>query len=609
MLLSNLSRRSSKLETLYCSTDDVSWTTKTDHARSKIKSETNHNLRLLNHDDRSGTMRYNSWFWRFAVGCFVVNYRFLHLYFDSELEQLSKIAPTAAAASAPIVVSPPPPPTFAPTAPIPTTINGSDRTNDPTILASAAATTSTLTSAPSITPFHFVASSAEQQEAINAYLLKVERSSAAPRQHCIRRHKNISVDPALTCLNHRTPTTTQDLLATTTEQQLLHYPADADAHFHEIHRRMAPWAQHAHHRFHEAAGYAGPWIENRWISHFEPKAFYNSNATDDSDHDNSDNNNSSSTRISCLSDHFGPYIPIFLPWVDHWVQHRRFRYPDGFLDTLLAVLRPNVPYITVSQNDEGLMGRRREFDHAALLPNLLVLSAGGYGHVPIPLFKQDEAVVSNGKPVGSRSIGISYVGSLTNAPKDMRLRLHEHLLLSLPSSSSTNTPTSSSSNTASSSSNSNSYNFTYEYYYGLDWRNVSADSRFSLAPRGYGRTSYHLMETLQMGLIPVHVYTDVPWVPYSDLFLREIGFVARMDGVYEDDIDGVLSRLKAMTVAEIELRERRIASLRKSHFSASGALSQIELFLRMGSSSSSSSGTSSVSDLRCQALPGSTRGA
>ena len=38
-----------------------------------------------------------------------------------------------------------------------------------------------------------------------------------------------------------------------------------------------------------------------------------------------------------------------------------------------------------------------------------------------------------------------------------------------------------------------------------EWRAVMAASRASLAPRGFGRTSYHLMETLQMGLLPVYV--------------------------------------------------------------------------------------------------------
>ena len=66
------------------------------------------------------------------------------------------------------------------------------------------------------------------------------------------------------------------------------------------------------------------------------------------------------------------------------------------------------------------------------------------------------------------------------------------------------------------------------YYKGKHWQRIMRDSKFQLCPRGFGRTSYHVMESFQMGLIPIHVYSDVPWVPYADLF-DKIGFVVRYD--------------------------------------------------------------------------------
>jgi hypothetical protein len=47
---------------------------------------------------------------------------------------------------------------------------------------------------------------------------------------------------------------------------------------------------------------------------------------------------------------------------------------------LLGALRPSVAYVTVNQNDEGLSVKELPM---AQLPNVLVLSAGGYGHVPV----------------------------------------------------------------------------------------------------------------------------------------------------------------------------------------------------------------------------------
>jgi hypothetical protein len=47
-------------------------------------------------------------------------------------------------------------------------------------------------------------------------------------------------------------------------------------------------------------------------------------------------------------------------------------------------------------------------------------------------------------------------------------------------------------------------------------------SKFSLSPQGFGRTSYLVIETLQMGLIPIQVYVndDIPWMTV----LRNLSF-------------------------------------------------------------------------------------
>ena len=58
-------------------------------------------------------------------------------------------------------------------------------------------------------------------------------------------------------------------LRLTTPRVRLAYPADAEAHFGEVQRALAPWAQKKGHRPHSAAKYHGPWVENVWISHFE----------------------------------------------------------------------------------------------------------------------------------------------------------------------------------------------------------------------------------------------------------------------------------------------------------------------------------------------------
>lgn len=43
------------------------------------------------------------------------------------------------------------------------------------------------------------------------------------------------------------------------------------------------------------------------------------------------------------------------------------------------------------------------------------------------------------------------------------------------------------------------------------------DSKFALAPRGYGRSSFRFFEIFQLGAIPIYVWDDIEWLPYKEL--------------------------------------------------------------------------------------------
>ncbi len=119
-----------------------------------------------------------------------------------------------------------------------------------------------------------------------------------------------------------------------------------------------------------------------------------------------------------------------------------------------------------------------------------------------------------------------------------------------------------------------------------DWHQVAGNSRVSLCPRGYGRTAFHLTEILQLGLIPIHVYVDVPWLPYPDVY-KNIGFSTDLDGLPK-----LMKKLNDMPVQELERMEKQIRSLRATHFSFEGTMNQISLFMK-----------NEGSDLQCQQVP------
>jgi hypothetical protein len=274
------------------------------------------------------------------------------------------------------------------------------------------------------------------------------------------------------------------------------------------------------------------------------------------------------------------------------------------VDTLKSILRPNVPYITISQNDEGIVGKY-EFNSTTEIPNLFVLSAGGYGNVPIPLLKQEESYITTRIPIIDRMYDVSYVGSLKNAPNGMRRKMHDLLVqyngtmisrVLMDENDLYQQPQ-------------QNHIFRYEYYYGTEWRHVVQNSKFSLVPRGFGRSAYHLMEVLQMGYIPIYVYltNDVPWIPYRDLYLQEIGYMTDID-----HLPDLLYYLQHnVTMAELQYRETRIAALRETHFTMKGVMMhQIQPFL-MGNtgtlnpdeSTGRSMSTDQRSDLQCQPIP------
>lgn len=46
--------------------------------------------------------------------------------------------------------------------------------------------------------------------------------------------------------------------------------------------------------------------------------------------------------------------------------------------------------------------------------------------------------------------------------------------------------------------------------------NTTVNSKFALAPRGYGRSSFRFFEIFQLGSIPIYLWNDKNWLPFKD---------------------------------------------------------------------------------------------
>lgn len=49
------------------------------------------------------------------------------------------------------------------------------------------------------------------------------------------------------------------------------------------------------------------------------------------------------------------------------------------------------------------------------------------------------------------------------------------------------------------------------------FKNVTSQSKYVLAPRGYGKSSFRLFEIIKMNRIPIYVWDDIEWLPYKDI--------------------------------------------------------------------------------------------
>lgn len=297
----------------------------------------------------------------------------------------------------------------------------------------------------------------------------------------------------------------------------LSLPSDAEAHYKEILELTKPFRNH---RPHNWAGYGGPWIENHFIHHFIDKPL----------------------------SYFGGMFPLFIQWTDIHVNafmggNGSMPNYDAMPQTISKFLRDDVIYITVCQDDEGLTSKL-----ANLKPNILTFSAGGYGHIIIPLIKGDMRYVS---PHGF-SHDIAFLGTVDHGfARSSMLKKIEACAKDL--------------------------NMNYEGGSSSFWRKVIEVTKFNLAPRGFGRTSYRLTEIIQIGRIPVYLYDDNEWLPYGDsnISVKSFGF----SFVNTTDICAATKSLQSLPEEAFTERLGRVAAVRE-HYTYAGVIRQMERFFQ-----------------------------
>ena len=274
------------------------------------------------------------------------------------------------------------------------------------------------------------------------------------------------------------------------------------------------------------ANYCGPWIEEVWLSTF--------------------------CCNRSLND-FGPFIPLFISWLNIYKLTLNSNSYRRDLEKVFSYLNPNYLYITVVQSSLGIESGSNKWDK--IPPNLLILSPAGRGHIPIPHLKEEQNI-SNILP---KKYKLIFQGSYLSYPprKDIMNEFTNRYKELFKTGSSNN--------------------WTLEYL----------QSDFVLAPRGYARATFRAFEILEMGLIPIFIFSNSLWIPYwnSRLDWENLAIIG-----YSNNLKELFDKIDSITDDRIKEMRTRIRNVRNSHFTYNAIMNQIYLFMNGGYY---------LSDLRC----------
>ena len=204
-------------------------------------------------------------------------------------------------------------------------------------------------------------------------------------------------------------------------------------------------------------------------------------------------------RYACTNDRFYDHAGrLYIPAL--WTNFQVEKWPIPIMKNMQrAVIQfikthPNEKgYFTVIQHDDG--------PFLKLPPNTIIYGACN-GHIPLPLIYEDESkTLTNlaiyGKPFSERNILCSFVGSITQNVRNICITT----LAKIPGFDFT-VPT-------------KGWTLTVDKSDQSTFIEKTLDSKFALAPRGYGRSSFRFFEIFQLGCIPIYVWDRHEWLPYK----------------------------------------------------------------------------------------------
>jgi hypothetical protein len=234
------------------------------------------------------------------------------------------------------------------------------------------------------------------------------------------------------------------------------------------------------------------------------------------------------------------YIPIYWTNLQTHPGFQKMRNDYNYLLQAAIKAYPSdtpsdVTYFTIVQHDDG--------PQLSLPANTIIFGACT-GTIPIPLLYEDTTNrLSRTEQFNKRDLLASFVGTYSTHPirRDMKLVLEDKGDVVLGGR-----------NIWSSKVNSNDADNFVE---------LTIRSKFCLAPRGYGRSSFRFFEAILLDSIPVYIWDDIEWLPYKDV----IDYSKISVSIQKNDIASLYEKLCGITDEEYSCMKDALC-MAKSYF-------------------------------------------
>jgi len=230
------------------------------------------------------------------------------------------------------------------------------------------------------------------------------------------------------------------------------------------------------------------------------------------------------------------YIPIF------WTTLYCDQIPLS-ISGILSRLDPSKRYFTVCQHDDA--------PREKLPPDTLIFSSGGHFDdkplIPLPSICSK---IQNPDLSRTRDIFCSFIGSVTNP---IRQNMINRLI------------------------NTDGYYLKYsnwvpsvpmENFY--HFKDITEKSEFCLCPRGYGKSSFRLYESMQLGAIPVYV-SDKHFLPWE----KELDWTKFCVIVKENEIENIPQILRSISLEQKQEMREYAQKIYDEYFSLEGVCNKI----------------------------------